>query len=141
MQGGSGHHVWHPSTMGKEPGAWSHALTVDLSAVSRLIFIAGQTALDEHGSFESAGDLRQQFDTVYANIERVLAASDAGFADVVAYRTFLAKQVDPGDFRELRNERHKVLYPNGNPPPNTLVVCERLAEPQILLEIEVIAAV
>ena len=137
----SAHRISHPADVGREPGAWSHALSVDLSAVSRLIFVAGQTALNEDGNFADAGDLRQQFDRVYDNLERVLAANDATFAHVLAFRTFLAKQADPARFRQLRNERHKVLYPDGDAPPNTLVVCDRLAEPEILLEIEVIAAV
>lgn len=131
----------HPHGVGREPGAWSHALSIDLSAVSRLVFIAGQTALNERGGFDDAGDLRQQFDRVYDNMERVLAASGATFTDVLAFRTFLAKQADEATFRELRNERHRLIYPDGNAPPNTLVVCERLAEPQILLEIEAIAAI
>jgi enamine deaminase RidA (YjgF/YER057c/UK114 family) len=131
----------HPSAVGAEPGAWSHAVSIDLASVSRLVFIAGQTALNENGDFSDAGDLRQQFDRVYDNIEHVLAANGATFADVVAYRTFLAKQVEAGHFRRLRNERHRRLYPDGDAPPNTLVVCDRLAEPEILLEIEVIAAV
>lgn len=130
----------HPCGVGKEPGAWSHALSIDLSVVSRLVFIAGQTALSEHGEFSDAGDLRHQFDKVYENIERVLAASGATFTDVLAFRTFLAKHADPRIFRELRNERHGLIYPDGDAPPNTLVVCERLAEPQILLEIEAVAA-
>ncbi|MQA81672.1 MAG: hypothetical protein GEV10_24865 [Streptosporangiales bacterium] len=133
--------VVHPRGVGKEPGAWSHALSVDLSAVSRLVFIAGQTALNERGGFDDVGDLRQQFDRVYDNMEQVLAASGATFTDVLAFRTFLAKQADPGTFREMRNERHRLIYPDGNAPPNTLVVCDRLAEPQILLEIEAVAAI
>jgi enamine deaminase RidA (YjgF/YER057c/UK114 family) len=131
----------HPSQVGKEPGAWSHAVSIDLSTMSRLIFVAGQTALNERGDFTDAGDLRAQFDRVYDNLDRVLAANDAGFGDVLSFRTFLAKQVDAAEFRQMRNERHKDLYPDGDAPPNTLVVCDRLAEPEILLEIEVIAAV
>lgn len=130
-----------PADVAREPGAWSHALSIDLSAVSKLIFVAGQTALNEEGDYAVTGDMRQQFDRVYNNLERVLAANDATFAHVLAFRTFLAKQADPALFRRLRNERHKVLYPDGNAPPNTLVVCDRLAEPEILLEIEVVAAV
>lgn len=131
----------HPSQVGQEPGAWSHSLSIDLSTVSRLIFVAGQTALNERGDFAGAGDLRAQFDRVYDNLEHVLAANDATFGDVLSFRTFLAKQVDAAAFRQLRNERHKQLYPEGDSPPNTLVVCDRLAEPEILLEIEAIAAV
>jgi enamine deaminase RidA (YjgF/YER057c/UK114 family) len=131
----------HPGEVGAEPGAWSHALSIDLSTFSRLIFIAGQTALNKQGNFVDAGDLPQQFNSVYANLERVLTANDATFADVLSFRTFLARQADPTAFRALRNERHRLLYPEGNAPPNTLVVCHRLAEPEILLEIEAIAAV
>lgn len=131
----------HPPEIGTEPGAWSHAVSIDLTTVSRLIFIAGQTALNKDGDFSDAGDLEQQFNRVYDNIEQVLAVNGATFRDVLAYRTFLAKQADAAHFRTLRNARHRVLYADGDAPPNTLVVCDRLAEPEILLEIEVIAAV
>lgn len=141
MADGPVRQISHPSDVGKEPGAWSHALSVELSAVSRLIFVAGQTALNENGDFGDAGDLPAQFDRVYDNLEKVLAANGATFAHVLAFRTFLAKQAEPAEFRRLRNERHRLLYPDGDAPPNTLVVCDRLAEPEILLEIEVIAAV
>jgi enamine deaminase RidA (YjgF/YER057c/UK114 family) len=131
----------HPAHVGAEPGAWSHAVSIDLAKVSRLVFIAGQTALNENGDFADAGDLHQQFERVYENIERVLSDSGATFAHVVAFRTFLTKEVEAAEFRSLRNDRHRRLYPDGDAPPNTLVVCDRLAEPEILLEIEVIAAV
>jgi enamine deaminase RidA (YjgF/YER057c/UK114 family) len=141
MGDGSGRHFVHPAEVGREPGAWSHAVSIDLSVVSRLIFIAGQTALNEQGDFSDAGDLHQQFDRAYINVEQVLAANQATFADILAFHTFLAKQADADEFRALRNERHKRLYPHGDAPPNTLVVCDRLAQPEILLEIEVVAAV
>jgi enamine deaminase RidA (YjgF/YER057c/UK114 family) len=127
--------------MCRETGTWSHAAVLDLATCSRLVFVAGQTALAEDGGIVGEAELRAQFEQVYRNLERVLAASGASFHNVVSFRTFLTREKDIAEFIALRNQRHREIYGLTDFPPNTLVVCSRLAFPALLLEIEAVAAV
>jgi len=132
--------VVHPTGATAESGRWSHASVVDVSN-ARLVFVAGQTARRQDGSTLAGDDFDGQFRLVYENLDAVLAAAGASFADVVSMRTFLTRVEDVAAFRRLRDAAHKARFPTGDYPPNTLVVVDRLAEPDMLLEIEAIAVV
>ena len=133
-------HVVHPDRVTRESGLWSHASSVRLPG-ARLIFIAGQTARRQDGTALPGDDFDAQFRLVYENLEAVLAASGARFADVVSLRTFLRRAGDIERFWALRDEAHRQRFPGGNYPPNTLVVVDRMAHPEMLVEIEAVAVV
>src|SRR5687768_10313575 len=130
-------HVVHPWDATPESGRWSHATVVNLGT-ARLVVVARQTARQR--DVQPAGpDVDAQFRLVYGNLEAVLRAAGAEFAHVVSLRTFMTRRTDIPRFRALRDQTHDALFPAGNHPPNTLVLVEGLAEPDMLLEIEAIA--
>ncbi len=119
-------------------GLWSaNRLTqmVELEG-ARLIFLSGQVAVDADYRIVS-GDIRRQAHAVYDNIERALAAAGATLANVVKTTTYLTSADYIAPSREVRIERYRNLEA---PPANTLLIVSRLAEPEMLIEIEVIAA-
>ena len=59
---------------------------------------------------------------------------------MVQFTTFLVDSRDIPAFMEVRNKLFKKIYPKGDYPPNTLLVIDRLAREDFLLEIEAIAA-
>ncbi len=132
--------VVHPIGATAESGRWSHASLVDLAGV-RLVFVAGQTARRKDGSTLPPEDFESQFRMVYENLDAVLVASNATFADIVSMRTFLTRRADIPAFRRLRDDVHGDRFPDGAYPPNTLVVVSSLAEPNMLLEVEAVAVV
>jgi 2-iminobutanoate/2-iminopropanoate deaminase len=109
---------------------------VEIEGASRLIFLSGQTAADADYKVHS-GDIRKQTEAVYDNIEIALRAAGATLADIIKTTTYLTSADYIGPSREVRVERYKNLEA---PPANTLLIVSRLAEPEMLVEIEVIAA-
>jgi 2-iminobutanoate/2-iminopropanoate deaminase len=109
---------------------------VEVEGPARLIFLSGQTAADASYKVAS-GDIRKQTEAVYDNIEIALRAAGATLADVIKTTTYLTSADYIGPSREVRVERYKNLEA---PPANTLLIVSRLAEPEMLVEIEVIAA-
>jgi enamine deaminase RidA (YjgF/YER057c/UK114 family) len=104
---------------------------------ARLIFLSGQVAANSDYKVEKS-DIRGQAHAVYDNIEIALRAAGATLANVVKTTTYLTSaDYIPGS-REVRVERYRNLEA---PPANTLLIVSRLAEPEMLIEIDVIAAV
>jgi len=66
-----------------------------------------------------------------------LRSAGATLHNVVKTTTYLTNSEDIAILREVRLERYKDLQA---PPANTLLVVSRLAEPEFLIEIDVVAA-
>jgi enamine deaminase RidA (YjgF/YER057c/UK114 family) len=64
-----------------------------------------------------------------------------GFASVIKFTTYLVRSQDIEAFMAVRKELFATIYPDGQYPPNTLVIVDRLVGEQFLIEIEAIAAV
>lgn len=121
------------------PGLWqSPRLTqvVELQG-ARMIYLSGQTAADENYKVHTM-EVRAQANAVYDNIETALKSVGAGWDNVVKTTTYLTDAAHIPMLREVRLERFKTLKA---PPANTLLVVSRLAEPEFLIEVDVIAAV
>ena len=130
-----------PAGLGRELGPYTHAFSVDPKSFSRLVFISGQVATDRTGNVVGAGDMRAQFVQVYANLQTVLEAAGGTLANIVSLRTFLTRADDLPLFNECRREHYPRLFPDGVFPPNTLLIIDRLVLPELLLEIEAVAAI
>lgn len=120
-------------------GLWSSPRLTQMVEVqgARMIFLSGQTAADANYKVQSS-DVRAQANAVYDNIEIALKAAGAGWDNVVKTTTYLTEAAHIKDFRDARIARFKNLKA---PPANTLLVVSRLAEPEFLIEIDVVAAV
>lgn len=113
-------------------GHYSHAAIV--SGASRLAFIAGQVALDGDGSVvgEDAG---AQFEKVFANLVNVIDGLGAKPSDIAELRTFLVGNESLPGFRSGRERAFRRWFPDGNYPPNTLLVVSGLAQPELKVEV------
>ena len=128
--------VLRPKGEGKPIGMYSAGLDVD---AGRLIFVAGQVAMDAEGRLVGEGDVAAQAGQVYRNLEAILKEAGCGWRDVVKFTTFLTRHEDFGPFGEWRKREYARLFPDGVFPPNTGVVVQALARPGMLLEVEAIA--
>jgi enamine deaminase RidA (YjgF/YER057c/UK114 family) len=125
----------NPPELGTPPG---YSQIVDVSA-SRMIFIAGQTALDRDGNLVGKNDFAAQATQVFDNLAIALQASDCTAANLVKLTVFLTDMNNLADYREARNRFFTSITPPAAPAV-TLVEVAKLYGPDFMIEIEAIAA-
>jgi enamine deaminase RidA (YjgF/YER057c/UK114 family) len=123
------------------PWPWSLPLGYNqgevISRATRLLTIAGQTAVDATGAPQHPGDMRAQLALALDNLQAVLHAADMRLANLTRLHV-LATDVDAAlrNF-DLLGQR---LGSAQAMPPMTLVGVTRLAIPSLMIEIEATAA-
>ena len=115
------------------PTGYSHVVA---TRGGRTIYIAGQVSLDAQGRLVGQGDLAAQTRQVFANLEIALKAAGASFKDVVKTNYYLRDASQVAVVREVRSK-----YFTSDLPASTLIEVPRLAQPDFLIEIEVVAVV
>ena len=131
-----GRTVLAPTGDGKPIGMYTAGFAVD---PARLVFVAGQVAMDADGRVVGEGDIKAQATQVYRNLAAVLAEAGCTLRDVVKFTTFLVRNEDWTPFAEWRRAEYPKLFPDGVYPANTGVVVVELARPELRLEVEAIA--
>ena len=114
--------------------AYSHVVTV--TGPARLIYIAGQLARDGAGNIVGPGDMRAQLEQTFKNLDACLKAAGATWADVVKTNTFVT---DYAAFSACRDVRMR--YFGIATPTSTTIQISGLAQPEAMVEIEMVAAV
>lgn len=125
-----------PPSLPPTGGRYSHIVTTELPAGSRLVVIAGQVGADSTGRVGSA-DIREQLRVAYDNLERALQAAGATWDDVLKTTTVLTRAADIAALREFR----AVRFANRTAPANTLFVLQALYDPAVVFEVEALAVV
>jgi enamine deaminase RidA (YjgF/YER057c/UK114 family) len=119
------------------PRFYTHAVTAE--GTGKLVYVSGQVSWDASGNVVGKGDMRAQSEQVFKNVGHALAAAGAGWDDVIKMNGYMvgmhAERVTA--YREVRQRFLKA----GALPASTLVGVERLVDPELLLEVEVVAAV
>jgi reactive intermediate/imine deaminase len=133
-QGGTPHvKRTNPPTLAK-PTRYTHI--VEVTGPVKTVYIAGQIAFDKDGTVVGPGDMKAQAEQVFKNLEAALTAAGAKFSDVVKMNTYVTDMEKAPAVREVR-----ARYFGESTPASTLVQVVHLARPELMLEIEVIAAV
>jgi enamine deaminase RidA (YjgF/YER057c/UK114 family) len=106
---------------------------------SRLVFIAGQTALDREGNLVGGKNLEAQADQVFRNLGYALAAAGCTARDLVKLNVFVR---DMAGLPLYRKARDRFLGAENPPaaPAITLVEVSKLFRDDLLIEIEAVAA-
>jgi reactive intermediate/imine deaminase len=115
------------------PTGYTHVVQVH---GGRTIYVAGQVALDKSGNVVGKGDFAAQTTQVFENLKSALAAGGATFDNLVKVTTFVT---DMSQMQTLRSIRAK--YYGKNAPASTLVQIAKLANDDLMIEIEAIAVV
>ena len=113
---------------------YSQAATVKSG---RLIFVAGQVAMDPSCKLVGPGDFRAQAEQAFKNLKAALAASGASFDNVVKLNSYFVDIKQAPVFREVRDKYINTAHP----PVSTAVEVRRLVREEWLLEVEAIAVV
>lgn len=125
----------NPPELGAPPG---YSQIVDVQA-NRLVFIAGQTALDRDGALVGREDFAAQAEQVFRNLDIALHAVGCTPSHLVKLTVFLRDMSDLAAYREARNRFFASVTPPAAPAV-TLVEVSRLYGPDFLIEIEAVAA-
>jgi enamine deaminase RidA (YjgF/YER057c/UK114 family) len=126
----------NPPELGSPPG---YSQVVEVKA-SRLIFIAGQTAVNRDDVLVGKDDLTAQADQVFRNLSAALQAVGCDAKHLVKMTVFLRDMGNLGAYRESRNRFFATVTPPAAPAV-TLVEVSKLYGEDFLIEIEGIAAV
>ena len=110
-----------------------HVVAVD--EARRFIFVAGQLARDKHNNCVGKGDMRVQLRQVGENVKAALAAAGATLDDIVKTNTYVTDIDEFFKHADVRMEYFRAM------PTSTTVEVRRLAHPDFMVEVEVMAAV
>ena len=98
------------------------------------LFIAGQVPVNAAGKLVGAGDFEAQARQVFRNIGVALKSAGAGYGNIVQFTTYLVDSRDIPKLRKFRERNFKKYFRDGQYPPNTLLVIDRLAGEEMRLE-------
>lgn len=128
--------VLRPKELGQPIGMYSHGV---VAPGGELVVVAGQVGMDGTGRLAGA-DVIAQTRQAFENVRAVLAAAGCTMRDIIRFQTFLTRAEDIEGFMQARRELYPTYFPDGTYPPNTLLVISRLVRPELLVEIEAMAA-
>lgn len=100
-----------------------------------LLFVSGQAGAGEDGKIV-AGGFRAQGEQAFANLRRALEAGGSSLADVIKVTIFVTDMGNFKDVVELRRQFFTAPY-----PADTIAEVKALYNPDVMIEIEAIAAV
>ncbi|MEM9500746.1 MAG: RidA family protein [Pseudomonadota bacterium] len=103
--------------------------------VGDLVFLSGQAAIAEDGSIVGLDDFDLQLGQTFANIERVLDAAGSDLSKIVKVTIYLTDMANFPKIVEARKRYFTAPY-----PADTTVEVTSLALPELMVEIDVIAA-
>jgi enamine deaminase RidA (YjgF/YER057c/UK114 family) len=113
--------------------------TVSVTGPARIVYVSGQVSYDRDGFVIGKDDMRAQAEQVFKCLTHNLKAAGATWSDVVKLNGYMVKM--NGDAVNLYREvRSRYLDPR-RMPASTLVGVKRLVHDDLLLEVEVIAAI
>ena len=98
------------------------------------LFVSGTSSRQPDDTIEGIGDIRVQTRAVLTNIRDILRSMDADLSDIVEVTSYL---VDMNDFAGY-NETYAEFFDYDGPTRTTVAVRE-LPNPQLLIEMRVVA--
>lgn len=113
---------------------YNHYVRVDQP--KSLIFVSGQVARDNDGQQVGVGSMLEQTRQCIRNIEKSLTAAGGSLSDIVWTTVYTT---DIREFRQIVAAREEFF--KDNLPTSTMVEVVHLADPGLMVEMQVIAAV
>ncbi len=125
----------NPPELGAPPG---YSQVVEVRG-GRIMFIAGQAALDREGRLVGKDDFPAQAAQVFRNLDLALRSVGCSPGNLVKLTVFLRNMEYLSAYREARNRFFQSTTPAAA-PAITLVEVSKLYGPDFLIEIEAVAA-
>ncbi len=124
--------LYNPDGMHPPLGGYHHCAVIPARA--QLITIAGQVGMYADGTM--AEGIRGQAEVAFRNVLTALEAHRFTASDLVKLTIFITDRAFLEDMRVARNS----VLGEDIKPPSTLLVVSGLASPEMLIEVEAIAA-
>ena len=137
VQKGKAFRIFNPESLMKPTAGYSQVAEI---SEGKVVYIAGQVALDKSGNLVGKDDFRAQVQQVFENLKSAVEAAGGNFTDVVKLNYYCAGNVDSGEMAAVREIRDKFVN-TANPPTSTFVFVQRLVKPELLLEVDAVAVV
>lgn len=125
--------IRRPDGLGEPLGRYSH---ISVATGTEIITVAGQVGITKDGELAGDGSLAAQVWQVYRNLTTALESQGLGLKDVFKFTTYLVGADNIGEFMAARTAAFAEFFPDGEYPPNTLLVVARLVEERFSVEIE-----
>jgi len=113
-------------------GTYSDA--VEIAPGKRLLFVSGTPGIDS-----VSGQLPESFvaqaDLAWRNVHMILAQAGMGVEDIVKLTQYLVRREDLADYRDIRTRNLRE-----HRPASMLSFVDQLVWPNMLIELEVVAA-
>jgi len=109
---------------------YSHVVVVE---ARKTIFVSGQLARDSQGNVVGAGNMRAQIRQTGENIKAALAAAGDTLGDIVKTNTYVTNIEEFFKHTDVRMEYFGAM------PTSTTIEVSKLAHPDLMVEIEVVA--
>ena len=122
----------NPKNSHKPVGAYTHSVKIPRD--SDILMIAGQVGVDPKGKLQDG--IKRQAEQAFRNVVACLRANKMAKGDLVKLTVFLT---DPRHVDAYRVARKKVIG-DDTLPASTLLVIDGLATPDMLIEVEGVAA-
>ncbi|MCC6475088.1 MAG: RidA family protein [Burkholderiales bacterium] len=116
----------------RSPGG-RYSLVGEVGPNARLFYIAGQIGTDAQGV--TPPEFEAQAELVYRNIATILKECGLGMENLVKINVFLIKPEHIDAWRTIQKKAFGEVA-----PASTLVFVVRLARPELLIEVEAVAA-
>lgn len=100
----------------------------------RLVFVSGQVARNQDGNIVGIGDMRAQLRQTLENLKIALEAAGASLKDLLRTNTYVTDIDEYFKHVDVRMEFYRHAMPT-----STTVEIRRLAQPELLVEIDAIA--
>lgn len=123
----------HTTNISRNPTGGYTQRSVEIPPGSRVLFISGQTATDADGY--TPPDAETQADIVYAKVGQTLKDAGMDWSDVVKTNLYMT---NPADIMAIVKAGGK--HNPGGVQAGTLVYVKALAVPEVVLELEAVAA-
>jgi enamine deaminase RidA (YjgF/YER057c/UK114 family) len=125
----------NPDELSKNP-AFTHVVAV--TGAAKTIYIGGQDSVDASGKIVGKGDIKQQAEQVFENIQAALKAGGAELEHVIKWNIYVVhgQPIQPA-FEVFQ----RVWGRRPNTPAITMMFVSGLANPDFLVEIDAIAVI
>lgn len=112
-----------------------YAHAVEVEAGARMLFVSGQLGVASDGTV--AGGAEAQAAQCFANIAAILAAAEMGAGDLVRLNAYVTDRAHLAPYMRARDAFIAGL---AEPPASTLMIVAGFARPELLVEVEAVAA-
>lgn len=120
-----------PDTIAPPIGAYSQGIEIPPGA--RVLHVSGQIGIDASGRIVEG--VAAQAEAIFDNIEAILKAAGMEMSDLVKLTAYLVEPSDLPAYGAVRSARLGDLR-----PCSTLVFVKALVKPELVVEVEAIAA-